>query len=58
MLVTKELWVIIDIIEYFFLLTIEVNGAPQLFGYKHSSEHLPLRSIEERNPYMFKTTQE
>jgi len=34
----------------------EVNGAPQLFGYQHSSKYLLLCSIEGGNSYRFGTT--
>jgi len=38
------------------LYTIEVNGAPQLFGSNHSTKYLLLWSAEERNSYRFATT--
>ncbi len=33
--------------------TIEVNGAPELLCFPHSSEYLPLCSAEQRNSYWF-----
>ncbi len=36
--------------------TIEVNGAPELLCFPHSSEYLPLCSAEQRNSYRFETT--
>jgi len=36
--------------------TIEVNGAPDLLGYIHSSNYLPLCSAEKINIYRFGTT--
>ncbi len=36
--------------------TMEVNGAPELLCFPHSSEYLPLCSAEQRNSYRFGTT--
>jgi len=36
--------------------TMEVNGAPQLFGSNRSSKYIPLCSAEVRNSYRFATT--
>ncbi len=36
--------------------TIEVNGAPELLCFPHSSEYLPLCSAEQRHSYRFGTT--
>ncbi len=40
----------------FFILTMEVNGAPKQPGYKLSSKYLPLCSAEQRNSYRFGST--
>ncbi len=34
----------------------EVNGAPELLCFPHSSEYLPLCSVEQRHVYRFGTT--
>ncbi len=36
--------------------TMEVNGAPELLCFPHSSEYLPLCSEEQRHSYRFGTT--
>ncbi len=36
--------------------TMEVNGAPELLCFPHSSEYLPLSSAEQRHSYRFGTT--
>ncbi len=36
--------------------TMEVNGAPDLLCFPHSSEYLPLCSAEQRHSYRFRTT--
>ncbi len=36
--------------------TMEVNGAPELLCFPHSSEYLPLCSAEQRHSYSFGTT--
>ncbi len=36
--------------------TMEVNGAPELLCFPHSSEYLPLCSAEQRHSYRFGTT--
>ncbi len=36
--------------------TMEVNGAPELLCFSHSSEYLPLCSAEQRHSYRFGTT--
>ncbi len=36
--------------------TMEVNGAPELLCFPHSSEYLPLCSAEQTNSYRFGTT--
>ncbi len=36
--------------------TMEVNGAPELLCFPHSSKYLPLCSAEQRNSYRFGTT--
>ncbi len=36
--------------------TMEVNGAPELLCFPHSSEYLPLCSAEQRHSYRFETT--
>jgi len=35
--------------------TMEINGAPQLFGSNRSSKYLPLCSATERNSFRFAT---
>ncbi len=36
--------------------SMEVNGAPELLCFPHSSEYLPLCSAEQRHSYRFGTT--
>ncbi len=36
--------------------TMEINGAPELLCFPHSSEYLPLCSAEQRHSYRFGTT--
>ncbi len=36
--------------------TMEVNGAPELLCFPHSSEYIPLCSAEQRHSYRFRTT--
>ncbi len=37
-------------------ITMDVNGAPELLCFPHSSEYLPLCSAEQRHSYRFGTT--
>ncbi len=40
----------------FYFPTLEVNGAPELLCFPHSSEYRPLCSAEQRHSYRFGTT--
>ncbi len=54
-IVTRQFWVTIDF-QSRKKNTMEVNGAPELLCFPHSSEYLPLCSAEQRHSYWFKTT--
>jgi len=55
MFVTKQILGPIDYHSIFFP-TIVVSGAPDLFGYKHSTNNLTLCTAEQRHLYRFGTT--
>ncbi len=52
--VTRLFWGTIDLVGK--KNTMEVNGAPELLCFPHSSEYLPLCSAEQRHSYRFGTT--
>ncbi len=54
--VTRLFWGTIDFHSREKKNTMEVNGAPELLCFPHSSEYLPLCSAEQRHSYRFGTT--
>ncbi len=54
--VTRLFWGTIDFHSRKKKNTMEVNGAPELLCFPHSSEYLPLCSAEQRHSYRFGTT--
>ncbi len=54
--VIRLFWGTIDFHSRKKINTMEVNGAPELLCFPHSSEYLPLCSAEQRHSYRFGTT--
>ncbi len=54
--VTRLFWGTIDFHSRNIKYTMEINGAPELLCFPHSSEYLPLCLVEQRHSYRFGTT--